>query len=83
MARPFKHPKTGIYWFRKRVPNTLREHVGKLEEKVSLSDTRPPDCKDRTRSRGGSGRASLAKTSRRRTVSFTSTGGGYRGRNLP
>ncbi|MHA6646208.1 hypothetical protein [Mesorhizobium sp. A623] len=28
MARPFKHPKTGIYWFRKRVPNTLCEHVG-------------------------------------------------------
>lgn len=41
MARPFKHPKTGIYWFRKRVPDKLREVVGKIEEKISLR-TRDP-----------------------------------------
>lgn len=25
MARPFKHPKTGVYWFRRAVPKDLRE----------------------------------------------------------
>ena len=24
VARPWKHPKTGIYWLRKRVPDDLR-----------------------------------------------------------
>jgi hypothetical protein len=32
MARPWKHPQTGIYWLRKRVPDDLRAAVGKLEE---------------------------------------------------
>lgn len=36
MARPVRHPKTGIYLFRKRVPDALREIVGKTEEKISL-----------------------------------------------
>lgn len=42
MARPWKHPKTGIYWFRKRVPDYLRGVVGKWEEKFSLK-TRDPN----------------------------------------
>ncbi|MBM0206586.1 hypothetical protein JNW90_28945, partial [Micromonospora sp. STR1s_5] len=42
MSRPFKHPKTGIYWFRKAVPADLRPIVGKREEKRSLG-TRDPD----------------------------------------
>lgn len=41
MSRPVKHPQTGIYWFRKRVPDALRELVGKREEKISLR-TRDP-----------------------------------------
>jgi hypothetical protein len=42
MARPWKHPKTGIYWPRKRVPNDLRSLIGKREEKRSLG-TRDSD----------------------------------------
>lgn len=36
MSGPWKHPKTGIYWFRKRVPKELRALLGKTEEKQSL-----------------------------------------------
>lgn len=36
MSRPWKHPKTGIYWLRKRVPEDLRAAIGKSEEKFSL-----------------------------------------------
>lgn len=36
MARPQKHPKTGVYWFRKAVPKDLREIIGKTEVVQSL-----------------------------------------------
>jgi hypothetical protein len=36
MARPWKHPKTGVYWLRRGVPEDLRALVGKREEKKSL-----------------------------------------------
>lgn len=36
MARPFKHPKTGVYWFRKAVPKDLQEVLGEREEKRTL-----------------------------------------------
>jgi integrase len=42
MARPWKHPKTGIFWLRKRVPEDLRAVICKREEKFSLK-TRDPD----------------------------------------
>src|SRR3954454_15065925 len=42
MARPWKHPKTDVYWLRKGVPEALRPLVGKREEKRSLK-TRDPD----------------------------------------
>ena len=45
MARPWKHPKTGIYWLRKRVPNDLRPLLGKLEEKASLGTREPDEAK--------------------------------------
>lgn len=41
MSRPHKHPRTGIYWFRKRVPADLVERVGRKEVTQSL-DTRDP-----------------------------------------
>ena len=41
MACPWKHPKTGIYWLRKRVPDDLLRLVGKREEKRSFG-TRDP-----------------------------------------
>jgi len=36
MTRPWKHPKTRVYWLRKRVPATLQPLVGKTEEKHSV-----------------------------------------------
>jgi integrase len=41
MARPFKHPKTGVYWFRKVVPIALRSIVGKVEERRTLRTKDP------------------------------------------
>jgi len=45
MSRPQRHPVTGIFWFRKRVPDALRSLVGKLEEKVSLRTRDPAEAK--------------------------------------
>ncbi|MEO3389024.1 DUF6538 domain-containing protein [Mesorhizobium sp. CAU 1741] len=42
MSRPSKHPRTGVYWLRKRVPADLVETLGKKEVTKSL-DTRDPD----------------------------------------
>ncbi|MGB3336947.1 MAG: DUF6538 domain-containing protein [Devosia sp.] len=36
MATPFLHPKTGVWYFRKAVPEHLQPLVGKKEEKFSL-----------------------------------------------
>lgn len=41
MARPYKHPKTGVYWFRKAVPKDLRAVVGKREELRTLRTKDP------------------------------------------
>lgn len=45
MSRPSKHPKTGIFQFRKRVPDALQLLVGKVEEKVSLGTRDPAEAK--------------------------------------
>lgn len=45
MARPWKHPKTGIYWLGKRVPDELRALLGKTEEKQSLGTRDPAEAK--------------------------------------
>ncbi|MGW9820294.1 uncharacterized protein DUF6538 [Methylorubrum extorquens] len=36
MSRPWPHPKTGVFWFRRRVPKDLLALVGRREEKASL-----------------------------------------------
>ena len=36
MTRPWKHPVTGIFYFRKRVPDALRPRIGKTILKRSL-----------------------------------------------
>ena len=36
MPQPWKHPKTGVYYFRKVVPERLRRVVGRREIKLSL-----------------------------------------------
>ncbi|MGO4740842.1 DUF6538 domain-containing protein [Bosea sp. 2KB_26] len=41
MASPFKHPKTGVYWFRKAVPKDPQETLGKREEKRTLKTKGP------------------------------------------
>jgi integrase len=45
MTRPWKHPDTGIYWFRKRVPLALQAKVAKTEEKFSLKTRDPAEAK--------------------------------------
>jgi hypothetical protein len=45
MTRPWKHPKTGMYWLRRRVPEDLREIVGKTEEKRSLKTKDPAEAR--------------------------------------
>src|ERR1700730_7307077 len=47
MSRPWRHPKTGIYWLRKGVPDDLRTAVGKREEKFSLKTRDPLEAKRR------------------------------------
>ena len=46
-TRPWKHPKTGMYWLRKRVPDNLRTQLGKREEKRSLETRDPAKAKQR------------------------------------
>jgi integrase len=41
LGTPKRHPESGIYWFRKRVPDRLRDSVGRTEIKFSLR-TRDP-----------------------------------------
>jgi hypothetical protein len=45
MSRPWKHPDSGFYWFRKRVPDDLRKLLGKSEERFSLGTRDPIDAK--------------------------------------
>jgi hypothetical protein len=41
MSRPIKHPKTGVYYYRRLVPEDLRGPVGKREVRVSLKTKTP------------------------------------------
>ncbi|MCG6323950.1 integrase, partial [Vibrio alginolyticus] len=36
MATPWKHPKTGVFYFRRQVPKDIRQIIKKHEWKVSL-----------------------------------------------
>jgi hypothetical protein len=45
MTRPQKHPDSGYYWFRKRVPDDLRDLIGKREEHFSLGTRDPSEAK--------------------------------------
>lgn len=45
MSRPWKHPDSGYYWFRRRVPEDLRGVVGKREERHSLGTRDPVEAK--------------------------------------
>ena len=45
MSRPSRHPKTGIFWLRKRVPNDLVARVGRAMEYFSLHTREPAEAK--------------------------------------
>ena len=45
MARPWKHPKTGVYHLRRRVPADLVKLVGREIEKRSLGTKDPTEAK--------------------------------------
>ena len=45
MTPPIRHPKTGIFMLRKRVPDELRSVIGKREEKLSLGTRDPQEAK--------------------------------------
>jgi hypothetical protein len=45
MTRPKKHPDSGYYWFRKRVPDDIRNLIGKREERFSLGTRDPSEAK--------------------------------------
>jgi integrase len=45
MSRPFKHPDTGMYWLRKRVPDDLKAVIGKSEVKKTLGTKDPLEAK--------------------------------------
>jgi hypothetical protein len=47
MSRPFKHPTTQFYYYRRAVPDDLRQLVGKREEKHSLGTKDPEDARVR------------------------------------
>lgn len=44
MARPFKHPKTRVYWFRKAAPKELQDALGKREYLRSLRTKDPSEA---------------------------------------
>ncbi len=47
MTRPTKHPKTGAYQIRRRVPKPLQAIIGKAERVVSLGTKDPEEAKRR------------------------------------
>ena len=47
ISRPFQHPKTGVFWIRKRVPTDLVATLGKVEERYSLKTRDPAEAKKR------------------------------------
>ena len=49
MASPYKHPKTGVYWLRKRVPNRVRDKVGTSLFQRTLGKKDPAEAARRFR----------------------------------
>jgi len=47
MSRPSRHPKTGVYWFRKAVPADVRSLVGKREITRTLRTKDPNEARIR------------------------------------
>ncbi len=46
MVKPYRHPKTGIFWLQKSIPEKLRPHFGgRREFKVTLRTREPKEAK--------------------------------------
>lgn len=45
MPQPFKHPKTGVFYYRKVVPQPLRKTLGRTEFRISLGTKDPRQAK--------------------------------------
>src|SRR5690349_18825621 len=45
MAPPWKHPKTGVWWYRKVIPPALRVSIGKREIKKTLGTKDPREAR--------------------------------------
>jgi hypothetical protein len=45
MTRPWKHPDSGLYYFRKRVPKDLLNLIGKDEIRLTLGTRDPNEAK--------------------------------------
>lgn len=45
MSRPWKHPTTGVYYYRRAIPDDLRTLIGRREEKRSLNTKDPATAK--------------------------------------
>ncbi|WP_367116644.1 DUF6538 domain-containing protein [Mesorhizobium sp.] len=55
MSRPVKHRKTGVYWFRKRVPADIATLTGRKEVNRTLGTKDPEETSRRARRRWGTG----------------------------
>jgi hypothetical protein len=47
ISRLWKHPSSGVFWLRKRLPEDLRKLIGKRKEKCSLHTRDPIEAKRR------------------------------------
>ena len=47
MAQPYKHPKSGIFQLRRKVPDDLRQALARREYKRSLDTRDPTEAKAR------------------------------------
>lgn len=45
MSRPWKHPDTGVYYYRRGIPDDLKDAIGRREEKRSLFTKDPVAAK--------------------------------------
>jgi hypothetical protein len=44
MSRPWNHPKTGVYYYRKVVPEAMRKLVGKVEVRQTMGTKDPREA---------------------------------------
>ncbi len=43
-CRPYKHPKTGVYWIKRRVPERLKDRLGKAVHQQTLGTKDPREA---------------------------------------